>query len=516
MPRHEERAMRGLGRAKFLRIRWIGAVALAGAIGWSVDVASAQDAELRLSPEDAVARALRANLELEYAKLNPLLTTAAQDAAEAAFDPTIFSGANVVGSPGTVSASRIGLAPASSTQGSGEAGVRKSFVTGTTFEARLATSGLFGDSRALNPAYQTGLYLDVRQPLLRGVSIAANEAPMTSAKLGREAAQDRLSRQADVIAADTLRAYWDLHAALANVKVQEVALSLAEKTLAETETLIAAGKLAPAESVVARYQVQTQKRTVVAALQSRDNARDRLARLIGLVGARSLETPRIVTSATPETVVPATDPQSLQGEAMRYRGDYRALSRDAEARRVEVDAARHQLLPKLDLVASVGLTGLSGTSTSGEPGAMASSYFASYGMDRVGWSVGVMLEIPLFNRAAKAKVDVASLERRRADLMIERAAQVLSEELNVAWRAVRTAREQLSLSDAAAEVASTKVQNELERYRNGKTSAQILTTMQAELTRELAAKEQAVADFQKALVELRTATGTLLAAKRNA
>jgi outer membrane protein TolC len=127
----------------------------------------------------------------------------------------------------------------------------------------------------------------------------------------------------------------------------------------------------------------------------------------------------------------------------------------------------------------------------------------------VGWSVGLVLEIPLGNREAKARRDLAELEVRRAEVAAEQLAQATSEELNVAWRATQVSREQLELSRSAAAVAETKVANELERYRSGKTTAHILSTVQAELAKERAAREQAVADFNKALVSLWTASGTL-------
>lgn len=466
--------------------------------------------EVRLTPDEVVQRALRQNLELEYERQNPTLSGAPQSGAEAQFDPVLFASTQVGGSPGTISASRAGLSPASTTQASGDFGVRKDFATGTSVSARLGTSALFGDSRSINPAYQTGLYFDVRQSLLRGHNLDANELAISNARRAREAGTGRYERRGEVVAADALRTYWDLHAALANVGVQKAAVQQAEKTLAETEALIAGGKQAAAEAVVARYQVQAQKRALIGAEQARDNLRDRLARQIGLVTPRSMETPAIVTAATPETELPKLSAAELQEKALARRGDVRALATEADTRKAELAASKHQLLPRLDLVGSVGLQGLAGSVASGEQGELGSSYWSSYAMKNVGWSVGLVFEIPLGNRGAEAKRDVASLEVKRAELMMERATQQVSEELNVAWRAVRSMREQLEVTVAAAQVAQTKVDNEQERYRAGKTSAQNLTLMQAELVREQLNKEQALADFNKALVELRTASGTLL------
>lgn len=494
-----------------MRIQYIAslvtlATLLVPGLGWA-----AEAPKVRLTPAEAVQRALRHNLALQYERLSPALTGAAEKAASAPYDVNLFAGTDVSGSPGSISRARAGLPPVSSTSAGLEVGVRKVFTTGTTVETKLGTSGLFG-SGSLDPGYQTTLSVNVRQNLLRGVSMDANEAGITSARLGRKAAGDQLDRKAELVAAQALQAYWDLHAALSQRDVQKVALEQAERTLSETQALIQAGKQAAAEAVAAQYQVQVQRRAVSQAEQAIGNARDRLARIIGMVGPRSLATPRIVTAATPAKSVPGTSLPKLQEQALAKRGDYLAQKVAIESRAVEAQAAAHELWPKLELVGGVNFTGLSGTMSDGTQNlaGLSTNYFGSYAMDRVGWSVGLQLEVPLGNRAAESKREVADLELKRAKTALEQLELGISEELNVAWRSVRSAHEQLQITESAVKVAETKLENEQIRYRAGKTTAHILTTIQGEVVRERLNREQALADFNKALVQLWTASGTLM------
>jgi outer membrane protein TolC len=451
--------------------------------------------EVRLSPEQAVARALRHNLDLQIDRLAPVRSEAPEEAAKAAFDPVLFGSAQGAGTPGLAEGREARV----------ETGVRKTFSTGTSVEARLGTSAVFGGRAGMDPFFQSGVTVNVRQPLLRGSSAEANEVLITTARLLRQAGQEELERRAETIAAETMRSYWDLHAALASAEVQRVALATAEKTLEETRVLVRSGKLAAAEEAAASYQVQAQRRGLVQAEQAVGNARDHLARLIGFVDPRSLATPALVTVAAPG-LTPRGGIAQLQEAALARRGDYRAARTQVEARRAELGAARHQLLPSLDLVAGASLLGLSGEGSTRYD----ASYWASYGMKNFGWSVGVLLEIPLGNRAAEAKRDIAGLELRRAELSVERAAQVISEELNVAWRGVQSAKAALQATEAAAALADTKAQNELERYRAGRSTGQLLTLAQAEAVKERLAKEQAQADLQKAFVGLSAAAGSLI------
>jgi len=460
---------------------------------------------LRLTPQEAVRRALRENLSLKLDRLDPNLTNLTEQIAEAAFRPQLFGSTDVAGSP--ASSSGLGVSSRTTAVG-GEIGLRKTFSIGTSLEGRFSSEGLFG-GRGLDPSYETKLLLQARQALLQGISRSANEASLTSARLTRESAGALLQRQAELIAATTLKAYWDLRAALAKVAIEKTALKTYEQTLRETEALIGAGKLPASEKASAAYSVQTQRRAILQAEQSLANVRDRMARIIGAVGACSLGTPELYPGSVPRRSAPRWSLAELQKQALSKRGDYRSLLIATRIRRVEEGAAKHKLLPKLDLVAGLQLSGLSGTDTSGT-GDYDSGYWSSYKMERVGWSAGLSLEVPLGNLEAKAKRELAGIQVRRAELSEQVALQELSLELNLAWRTLQLARQALRLTEEAAKVAEEKLANETDRYKAGKITAHILSSVQIEAVTERLNREQALADLVKAVVDMQAASGGLL------
>jgi outer membrane protein TolC len=462
---------------------------------------------VRLTPQEAVRRALRENLSLKLDRLDPNLTDLTEQIAEAAFRPQLFGSADVAGSPGSTSG--LGVSSRTTAVG-GEVGVRKSFSIGTSLEGRFSTDALFG-GRGLDPSYETKLMIQARQALLQGISRTANEASIQNARLTRESAGLLIQRQAELIAATTLKAYWDLRAALARVAIEKTALKTYEQTLKETEALIGAGKLPASERASAAYSVQTQRRAILQAEQNLANVRDRMARIIGAVSASSLATPELYPVSVPRRSSPRWGLAELQKQALEKRGDFRSLLLATRIRRTEELAAKHKLLPKLDLVAALHLSGLSGDSS--DP-AMASSYssgyFSSYKMDRVGWSAGLSLEVPIGNLEAKARRELAGIQVRRAELSEQVAIQELSLELNLAWRTLQLARQQLRLTEEAAKVAEEKLVNETERYKVGKITAHILSSVQIEAVTERLNREQKLADLVKAVVDMQAASGGLL------
>jgi len=469
--------------------------------------ARAGTGELRLTVEEAVKRALTHNLGLQQQKLAPALSEAAEQVARATFEPALFTEADLGRSPGQVSSQRAGLDPTSTTSVGGEVGVRKSFSTGTSVELGLSSQALLGGG-GLDPAYQSGVTLSVRQALLNGVSRSANEVAITTARLARKEAQQKLNQQAEEVLARTLEAYFDLHRALAQDAIQALAIRTSETTLKDTLTLIAAGKVAGSEEISVRYTLQTQRRAKLQTEQAVAEARDRLARLIGLVAPSSLATPTIVTVETTPSLPGAAELERLRAAALKGRGDYLAAQSAIEAQQARVNASKHKLLPKLDLVGSLFASGLSGTSSSDS--AVDPGYWSSYKMDRLGWSVGLVFELPLGNDRAKGELKSAELELRRARLAAEQVQQTIAEELNRAWRAVQLARDQLALTEAAEQVVQSKLRSEEERYKAGKTTAHILAAVQAEAIQERLGRAQASADLHKALVNLHATAGDLL------
>ena len=109
-----------------------------------------------------------------------------------------------------------------------------------------------------------------------------------------------------------------------------------------------------------------------------------------------------------------------------------------------------------NLVGSFRLVGFGGSSNKEEnPG-----YLGSYAMDRPAWSAGLEFSYPLGDRTARANHALALLNVRRAQVAVDLAVQEISQQINVAWRAVQMAYERYQLTQAAARLAELDGQEE--------------------------------------------------------
>jgi outer membrane protein TolC len=467
----------------------------------------ARAAPVKLTPREAVQRALQHNLGLKYERLAPALTRAAEQVARASFDTTFFT--SVTGS-GDGDRLRLKLPtdflPGFDARLDASVGLRRTFATGTRLEASVVgLLGIGSTGTAPNRMFgQVGALLSLRHPLLLGSSRTVNEAAITTARLERSAAHHELRRKAEQTAIEVLKAYWDVHAARASLRIQEASLKQSRKLLDETRELIKAQKVAAAEAVEAMHQVKIEQRAALLAQQAVSNHRDRLARLMGITGKRALTTPAFVTATVESLPVPTQGLAELHGVALRRRGDYRALQINQKARKVELGVSRHALLPTLDLVGSVGVYGNNDTIDAATDPAL------GLVQGRVAWMLGIVLEIPLSHREAKAKRDIADLKLRQAAVSVAQLELLISEELKVALRGLKAAQALVKLAEAGVKVARTKLDNVMVLYRSGKTPGRLVSLVRTDLVQEQLAQQQALATLHKALVDLWATTGTLI------
>ncbi len=464
-------------------------------------VRAAEGAPVDLGPRAAVAKALQCNLGLRYEQLSPTLSRALERKAGAVTDPILYGELNLkgVGDRFTPDAR-----PTWSTSVEAAVGLKKQFFSGTSLDVSLSgNAGLSGGDPITGIGSDGGgsATISVRQPLLQGASPTVNRSGVTSARLDRQAAEATLQRKAEVLASTVLKAYWDLHAAHAQVRIQQVALKTAEKTLQETLDLIKVGRVPAADADSARLQVKVQERALLLAKQAVANQQDHLARLVGMVGPRSLATPEIQTRELTLLAVP-TSLDTLQQTALSHRGDYRALKLKVRNAALDVTVAEDGTRPRLDLVGSLAV------GASHDAQAAGSTQPATTG--RTAFTVGLVFELPVGRQAARAQVDLAVLKRRQAEVAAAESEQAITEELKIAWRAVTSAERLVQLTRRSVAVAETKLNNEQARFRAGKTTAQLLTLVHADLIRERLAHERAAAEYQKALVDAWTASGALL------
>jgi len=268
-------------------------------------------------------------------------------------------------------------------------------------------------------------------------------------------------RADQTVAFDVTAAYLDVLLARASRRVQEDAIRRAEAILADTRVRLEAGVVEREDVLRAEVQLSESREALVLA---REGEFDAVARLNNAMG-RNAGLPLEVIDLEAQPPLPGALAHLLE-QAAAQRPEV-GLARQAVAAAQEGrQAARAEFLPRIFVRADVGGTAGTHVGTGLQEGA------------------GMHLDMPLYTgglhrgemRAADADVEAAVAD---AQAILD----VISLQVNLAYRGVVASRERINLARTAIVQATENLRLLEVRYRNGDATPTDIVDSEAALTR---------------------------------
>lgn len=255
---------------------------------------------IALGLNDAVLRALEGNLDIVVERYNPDIADAAVLSARGEFDPVTrvdFSYSEAE-SPQTIQEGLGSDAGSTETTATSLALTLEGKIpSGTEYETVFMRdrsqftqknsfnldTGMFED--IANPGqYNLDLAFRLTQPLLKDFGFDANLAAIRIARGERNMSLEDFRRQVINVIAEVQSAYWDLAATIANARVTERSLALAQNLLDENRIRLKVGTMAPLEVLQAETGVAQREEEVIVARSLVRDAEDNLKRLLNKIG----------------------------------------------------------------------------------------------------------------------------------------------------------------------------------------------------------------------------------------
>jgi outer membrane protein len=412
---------------------------------------------------------------------------------------------------------------------------QQAFTTGTQMSV-VFDNTRFGQANpvpTVSPQLNSNFRFQLTQHLLQGFGFNANKRFIVIAKNNRQISDVAFRLQITTTVDQIQNMYWDLVNAYENVKVQQDALALAEKTLSDNKKQVEIGTLAPIEIVRAQSQVATnQQSLIVAKTQLELNqllVKNALSRTLvdpALIEAEVIptDTMRITNE---EAVVPSQD---LINDALTHRPELAESRLDLTNRAVSMKAVKNALLPSVDLFAYYGGQGLGGSqnpaNVCGDPrsipgictdpanafppisiGGTMGQLFDSSHPDK---GAGISINIPLRNRTAQANQIRSQLEYRQAQLRLQQVENEIRIEVRNAQFALQQNQASVTAAQAAVDLAQQSLDAEQKKYALGASTTTLVLQQSSALTQARSNLVAARATYEKSRVELDRATGLLL------
>jgi len=396
------------------------------------------------------------------------------------FDPQLFFSLNYTDQKLPTASFFSGAPVLSTQQTTTQTGLSMNLPTGTELQLSLNTTRLGTNSTFafLNPEFDAFGMLTLRQPLLGGFMVSARKR-LRQAEMQSEGEKNRYDQQVLGVRSDVEQLYWDLYSAERDYAVETLSRNRAAAFLNETELRAKAGLVGPDQVANARTFLAQQEILLLDREESLDQVSDRLAVLIG--NRPSGQAARFRTVDDPPVGGPVGPVDSLVRLATENNLDLRAAQRDIDAATALSDAARWEALPSVDLVGSLGGSGLGGrtqdvifgTDTlriAAAPG-FSDAFNQVYHRDFPNWSLGVQVTFPIGLRSGMAEKDRLDADVVGAQESLIEKSRLLEQQVRAVCRDLERGRHRLDVVREGVAAAQEQVRIGIIEFRNGRTTA---------------------------------------------
>ena len=455
---------------------------------------------LTLTLTEAVLMALENNRTLAVQRLEPGIQKTFEAEAQAEFDPLLTVEGAVrreVGQRQTV----VGQsADVILNESQGLIALQNFFASGTGVALEASTSHT--DSNQFDrdiASSRIGIAVD--QALLRGFGPAVNLAELRKARLQTEISIYELRGFSETLIAEVENAYWDLAFALRQVEIVRESLEVARQQLSETEVMITVGTLPESELAAVQAQVAVQQQALIEARSRASEEHLRLLRLLNPPGENPWE--RAIVLLHPPTVpdVRLAPVAEHIATALRMRSELNQAALEIQQGELTLVQTRNGLLPRLDLFVGLGRSGYA-DSFSGSVDDLSGENYDS--------RLGVRLELPIYNRAAKGRHQRALTLVEQSERALANLRQLVEWDVRRAMLEVNRSRQQITASTATRVFREENLRVETEKFRVGRSTNFQVAQAQRDLTVSRLEEVGAVVAYLQSLTNLYRLEGTLL------
>jgi outer membrane protein len=392
------------------------------------------------------------------------------------------------------------------------------------------------------PSLASSFQVKVSQELLQGFGFLPNTRFIRIAKNNREISDVAFRLQIITTVDQIENLYWNLVFAYENVRVQQEALTFAQRTLEDNKKQVQFGTMPPIQVVSAQSVVSTNQQNVILAQTNLElqellmkNALSRNLEDPTLAGAEVI--PTSVMQLPPQE--PLAPTQDLINDALAHRAELSESRIDLNSREINNKAVRNAMLPTLSLYAYYGGSGIGGNvspdalppaclnpkSSFGKcfsPGTAAPPFSnggpVGYGdtLDQMVTSaapdkgLGLTLNIPLRNRVAQADQVRAELEYRQAQVRLQQLENQVRIEVRNAHFDTRQNRASVDAAQAAVDFQKQTLDADQKKLTVGVGTSTAVLQDESSLTAAESNLVSAMAAYEKSEVEMDRATGLLL------
>jgi outer membrane protein len=432
------------------------------------------------------------------------------------------------------------------------------FATGTGLFASYdnTRSSTTSSANLFNPSVQSSLFVGFSQELLNGFGLLPNTRNIRIAKNSRKIADWQFALQAITSVTSTITAYWELVFARENVKVQQQAVTVAQKLYNDNKKQLEIGTMAPLDVTRAESELATDRQNLIVAQTAKLQQEQVLKNDIAKNPlAPNLINVEIIPTDSPQRpeAIEAPSFEEAVNEAFAKRPDLQQQVLSLQNGDIEVRATRNALLPTATLVAQYGTVGLGGNqpvvrastlaastapvvnaagtpvtvpgfgpiflptttqATTIKPGGFGDASSQVFHSNFPDYSVSVSLNVPLRNRQAQADSQRAILTQRQLEAQMQQLKNAALLDVRNTYIALEQDRARVEAASKARELQQQTFDAEQKKYQLGASTVYLVIQTQRDLIAAQGTELRALADLVEAKANYERAVGRTLEVNR--
>lgn len=471
---------------------------------------------LSVNIEALVISAIEHSPQVTALRIDPRIRETVIVEEDAAFDWTAFLETKYnktndpVGNKLTVNANGGGRYLDDTTYAKG--GVKKRFNQGAELNVAQRIGYQDNNSTFFTPQAQTTarLELNVTQPLLRGAGSMVNESRTVLAYLDRDISESELSGKLQDHLQAVYEAYWSLFRSRAVKQQKQKLLTSAESIYAWLHGRQGHDATRP-QLARAQAAVASRRSEIMRAEMAIRNSESQLRLLVNSPALKENTRLELLPAEFPIAESVDISLKASIETALKHRPDVAQAIERMKATSLRLGVAKNELLPKLDLLLSTYTSQL-------QHADLGRAMSDQYSKGGPGFGIGFQFEMPLGNRAAKARYERREWEMAKALKEFEVAVETGMTEVEIAAREHETSYQEMVARYQAMMAAEYSVGRAEQVFRetaggDGVVVGVLLQDMldaQERLAAEEAEFVEAQVRYALAIVKLKKATGVLL------
>ena len=397
----------------------------------------------------------------------------------------------------------------------------QAFATGGAIQVAWNNNRQTSNSpnNTLNPQLNSYFEFYADQQLLAGFGLGPNLRFLRIAKTNQKVSDIAFRAQLIATVTQICDLYWDLVNAYDNEQVRERSVAFATETMNTARKQLALQAIPEMDVLKAETDVATRQQDLTIARTNLELQELYMKNAItrSLADPVLQEMPVVPVDHIGTKIEQDTAPaQQMIADALKNRTELLESSLVLENSELSRKTARNALLPSLSVYGFYAGTGYGGTpnplsgSGTNVPGGFAGAVDNAFNYSSPEYQVGFQLMVPLRNRIAKADQYRTELEYRQSQVYLEE----LKKRIRIEVRNARFALEQGASRVDAARHARDLAQRTLDimqqEQKLGAGSNQQTLAAEHDLALADSALVAAETDYEKARIEVRRATGSVL------